>query len=228
MRVTEMAKQRRHRRRAGGLRWNVLAGRAGGLLLLAGVIFCPAPAAAGAMTVTPLLGYTFGGDFEQRDTGAAVDLAEGASHGILLNWRDGNRRGAFYELLYHRHETSLNGDGGALAADLDLDLESHYLHFGGTYGKEGGRINPYVAAGLGLTHLDPAQGDAKTRFSFSLGAGVRVPLSARVGLRLEGRGFATYFNDRSAIFCGNNGCLVELRGDLMWQFTVFSGVSLAF
>ena len=206
----------------------LLLGGAAVFLVILMPFFTPTVSHADDIEVTPILGYTFGGGLENSISGNDLDMAEGESFGVILGLRDKSRTGAMYEFLYSRQSTSLKGDGTAFSDDPRFDIDINYFHLGGIYGKEGEALNPYVSGGLGVTHMSPERGDSETRFSFSLGGGLMIPLSARVGLRLEGRGFGTFFNDRSSIFCVNNSCVVRIRGDLMWQFTAFTGVVFNF
>ncbi len=195
------------------------------LLLLACL---PTTPQAAEIEVTPILGFTFGGDFENADEDNDLDVADAASYGVILALEDTTRVGAFYELFYSRQETHLKGDGSAFSGDSKFDVDISYLHIGGTYGEKQKQFHPFVSGGIGITHLSPEQGDSETRFSMSLGGGVKVPLSERISFRFEGRGFATLFDSDSTIFCENNTCAVRVKGDTMLQFTALTGLTFRF
>ena len=180
--------------------------------------------------VTPTVGYTFGGSFENSENGNTLDLAEGESYGVILGLRDkSNLKGAaFYEIFYNHQSTYLKGDEAIFSSNSHFNLDIDTLHFGGRYGSEGKMFNPYVAAGIGVTHFSPEHGESETKFSFSLGGGVNIPLTKHVGLRFEGRGVGTVFDAESSVFCINNHCLVQAEGDILWQFTGFTGVVFSF
>ena len=179
--------------------------------------------------VTPTFGYTFGGSFENSENENTLDLAEGESFGVILGLRDKSKvGGAFYEILYSHQSTYLKGDDTIFSDNHRFDLDIDTLHLGGRYGTEGKTFNPYVAAGVGVSHFSPEYGDSETKFSFSLGGGVNIPLTKHVGLRFEGRGFGTVFDAESSIFCVNNHCLIQAEGDILWQFSGFTGVVFSF
>ena len=179
--------------------------------------------------VTPLLGYTFGGHFENSENGNSLDLAEGESFGVILGLRDKSKAGgAFYEILYSHQSTYLKGEDTIFSDNHRFDLDIDTLHLGGRYGTEGKTFNPYVAAGVGVSHFSPERGDSETKFSFSLAGGVNIPLSKHIGLRFEGRGFGAVFDAESSIFCVNNHCLIQAEGDILWQFSGFTGVVFSF
>jgi len=197
-------------------------------LVLQVPLYAPAKAHADDLEITPIGGYTFGGGFEDSANGNSLDLADTESYGIILSLRDRSKPSGFYELLYSHQSTYLKGDGMVFSGSPRLDLEIDTIQLGGTYGTEGERVNPFVAAGIGVTHMSPEQGDAETWFSFSLGAGVKVPITQHIGLRFEGRGFATVLDGGGSIFCSNGRCVIQAEGDLMWQFSAFSGVVFSF
>jgi len=193
-------------------------------LFVFSIIFSAGSSYAAKFEITPLLGYTFGGDFKNSETEETLDFDEGASYGVILGLKDQSKTGsAFYELLYLRQESSLE-----LNNDKNFDVDVNYLHIGGRYGSDGAAVNPYVAAGIGVTYFDPNKGDSETEFSFSIGAGINVPLHEHVQLRFEGRGFGTVLSNDSSMFCSNNRCLIKASGDVFWQFTGFSGLVVSF
>lgn len=177
---------------------------------------------AGDFEITPIIGYTAGGSFEDTTNEDDLDLDEGESAGLILSWKDKSRDGAFYELFYMHQDSSFDGD----THEIDLDID--YLHIGGTYGVEDGRIQPFVSGGLGVTHMDFQSGSSEFRFSLSLGAGLKVPITDHIKFRVEGRGFGTVFSSSSEINCSKGQCTVKAKGDMFYQFSVLAGVSICF
>ena len=93
-------------------------------------------------------------------------------------------------------------------------------------------LRPALLTGsVGVTHFDPNSSNlgSETRFSIGLGGGVELAASERVGIRLEGRGFATFLDSEGAVFCdSSSGCVVFVASDILWQFEVGAGVSFKF
>lgn len=201
-----------------------------GLIALFLMLALPAGVArAGDYEITPLAGYTVGGQFERADSSATVDLSEHANYGVILGLRDRSRTDeAYYELLYSRQETDFTTDGTTFSGDSRFQVDISYIHLGGRYGRTGNPVNPFIAGGIGATHFSPERGDDETRASFSLGGGVLVPLGAHVRVRFEGRGFGTLFNSRGELFCVDGRCAVHVASDLFWQFSGFAGITLSF
>ena len=63
--------------------------------------------------------------------------------------------------------------------------------------------------------------------SFSIGVGLKWPVTDNVALRLETRALATLYNSNSALFC-NGGCSLTVNGSLFVQAEIFTGVAIKF
>lgn len=202
------------------------------LLPMAVFLLSPAfhPACAGegsGYELTPFAGLHLGGSFEDNGTGVGLDVKDGGSFGFILGIPD--EPDTRYEFLYGFQRTRLEGEG-TFGGEPLFDLDVHYFHLGGSYRiPTGGKVRPFVAGGLGATHFSP-RGDgpgAKTYFSVSLGGGAMVPVSGRVALRLEGRGFLTVLPDDAEVFCVSSGgatCRVDVRGDVFGQILFLAGI----
>lgn len=184
--------------------------------------------------VTPFVGYRMGGDFDLEDTAGTgatgdADLKNHGSFAIAANLRLDEV--SAYELFYSRQETSLKQSSPL--APFDIDVE--YLHLGGTLVvNEGLPVIPYMGGGLGITRLSPQSGggDEDTRFSLSLAGGFKVPVNERFGVRLELRGYLTFLNSDTDVFCASGSfggtCAFRVRGSTMWQFELLAGAAFAF
>jgi opacity protein-like surface antigen len=199
------------------------------VLLLPSVLFPGEAGAEGGLEITPFVGYTIGGSFEDNTTGANLDVKEGGSFGLVLGLPDTPE--TQYELFYGFQRTKVTG-GGTFGGETLFDLDIHYLHLGGTFMFPGEKVRPYIAGGLGGTHFAPHGSglSAKTYFSLSLGGGVKIPISGHVGLRFEGRGFLTILPDSTEIFCVSSGgaaCRVNVQGDVLGQVLLMGGITFS-
>ena len=73
-----------------------------------------------------------------------------------------------------------------------------------------------AVGGLGATRFTPDQaGNTDTRFSVSLGLGLRWPVTRHFSVRVEGKGLVTFMNPNTAVFCRSNqsGLLCNVHGD---------------
>ena len=196
------------------------------LLLSALIVAFISPASAFSLEITPFTGYRIGDSFEEELTETKVKLAEGASYGLVIN-HDVAPNGQF-ELYYSRQATSLK-TGPALPDIQGLDLDVDYLHIGGaSIYNTGEKFTPFIAAGIGATHLDLKDFDSETKFSLSIGGGGKYHFTENVGLRLEVRGFWTIFDSKSVILCNNTNCLVFIEGSTWWQVDTHVGLFMRF
>jgi opacity protein-like surface antigen len=183
--------------------------------------------------VTPFIGYRGGGNFdlEGSTTANEVDLDDHGSFGLAVNlFPDGDKTQS-YELLYSRQQT--NVAKSSPLAPFDLNVE--YLHLGGTLLlNDELPVRPYIAGGLGLTRFSPQTGDGgdDSRFSFSLGAGLKLPVTRHFNVRLEARGFLTLVNSDSAFLCasGSQGgtCVIRVKGESFFQYELMAGAAFVF
>lgn len=179
-------------------------------------------------SISPFAGYRVGGSFRLNDTGQTISLGDHDAFALAFDMRADE--GSAYELFYSRQSTELRGNGFTPAATV-----VEYLHIGGTVslGDEG-RIKPYLGGGIGATRLSPglAPGSVDTRFSVSLGLGLRAPLTRHFSLRLEARGYFTPINTDTALFCrsdqGGALCRIRSRGSALFQGDFLAGATFDF
>lgn len=208
------------------------------LFVLFTILAAPAYAAEPGeyrLSVTPLLGYRMGGDFENEDTGADVSLDDAAAVGFIINAPAEAIGGDSYtewELYFSRQSTGI--DKAPAEVDPSLDVDISYLLLGGTYVGPGELVRPFLAAGIGAAHLSPdASGyDSDTVFAFGIGGGAKIFPTEQIGLRLEVRALGAVIDSDSSIFCtsGSEGsaCLVGASGHMLWQWEVFAGLVARF
>jgi opacity protein-like surface antigen len=209
-----------------------------GLLLAGFVVTSLAPAVAQAdegfkprFEITPFVGYRTGDDFDLEDangveTSAEVDDA--ASYGFDLGiYRD---RTSFYEILYSRKQGDLDF---ALESARDAELTTEYYHFGGTLlFPDEGYVVPWLSLTIGATRL-AASGpyDSETRFSTTLGGGLRLPVTDHVSASLGVRGYLTLLDSDSDIFCVGSGdlnCAIRSTGSTYLEFEASLGLNVVF
>jgi hypothetical protein len=192
---------------------------------------CAAQASETDFEITPLAGYRIAGAFRDTSIDANRDIQEHASFGLALDLTD--HAGTQWELTFTRQNTTIEAPADA-PATTPLDLRIDYLQFGGTYywsetGRDG--IAPYVVGGLGVTRFSPLRAglENRTEPSMNFGVGLRIPLSKRLDLRVEGRGYVTLLKTQGSIFCssGNveSGCTIHARAAGLWQIEALVGLA---
>jgi opacity protein-like surface antigen len=193
----------------------------------------PIPARAGNVEITPFAGYTMGGEFKDAVTGKSLSFDDTSSYGIMVDFKqavDQQDGESWIELYYSRQQTRLKADQGPFFGNPLFDVDIEYYHVGGTYGLATGKVKPFVVGTIGATHMVPQGADlhSETKFSLSLGGGVRMYLTEHVGIRLDARWFGTFFNGSGSAFCSGGTCLVTVQGDVLSQVTANAGVIIAF
>jgi opacity protein-like surface antigen len=180
-------------------------------------------------------GLALGGHFHVVDsgadgtgTGSSVSLADHGAFALTAALKADE--GTQYELFYSREATGLRAS--SMGRPMDVTVE--YLHLGGSVALDDAqRINPYMVGGLGVTRLTPGQeGSTDTRFSASLGLGLRWPVTRHFSLRIEARGFLTLVNPDAAVFCRSDQsgllCRIHGNGQTFLQGQLLAGAAFAF
>jgi opacity protein-like surface antigen len=198
------------------------------------VIIAAATAAAtsaqvreGTVEISPFAGYLFGGEFARGTTSlfdVRVDVDDEATYGIRLGYNitdnfEIEAQASHTETAFVTDDDELFGDEGDDLGDLDIDYFLGYMTF--NFGHR--RAVPYVTVGAGVARLDPdiPFSDARrdTRFTGSLGVGVKAFVNPHFGLRFDGRGYATSLGDRDRddrFFCDDDDFFDDCDDDREW------------
>lgn len=179
--------------------------------------------------IMPFAGYRGGGRFDVMNSNLNINVDSDNSYGLVLGWKiDPTEQ---YELLLSRQHTNLESNSPFGALGLDVD----YLHIGGSVvTNDERRIQPYITGGLGITRFETEvpNSDEQTHFSLNVGGGLRVPFNDHFSLRLEARGFVTFVDTNTALFCisGSNGAACNIRGNgnAFFQYDVMAGAAFSF
>lgn len=181
--------------------------------------------------LTPYAGYRFGGTFTDEDGSTSVELDDGEGFGLIFNLRESAN--TQWEVVYSRQDT--DADTSALNGFAPTtEVRLHHLEGGGTYEFEGGAARPYLALTLGGTRIEPRipglKGD--TFWSMSIGTGLLIRPTARVGIRLEARAWATLVDSNTSLFCvsaaAGAACAIQIDGRVLWQLETSAGIVFRF
>lgn len=181
--------------------------------------------------ITPYGGYRFGGTFTVDGSGDEYELDDAASAGIIVNLRQ--YENTQWELLYARQRSDARFDGATIN-DAVIDIETHTVQLGGTYQGPGDRVRPYLAATLGGTRIEASSSgsESDTFWSGSIGVGLHVRPSARIGLRVEARAHGVLLDSSTELLCRTgpdlNICAIRVEGDVLGQVETFVGVVFRF
>jgi len=183
----------------------------------------------GTIELTPYGAYSFGGTFKDEDSATEANLQDSESFGLIFDYK--RKDNTQVEVIYSQQRTDADVSGTTIP-----NVNMHYLQIGGTYLFDQGRVLPFMSATLGATHIDvDTEGfGSDTFFGFSIGGGLQIAPTSRLGLRLEARAFGTMLQSGSTIFClsdpgsGTAGCAITVSGDVLWQFQTMAGIVFRF
>jgi hypothetical protein len=183
----------------------------GAMLLLArGVV-------AGDVELAPFAAVHFGGLVGYSAAGRGFSTGSGFQYGstvdfpVAAGWR--------VEALYSRQEAGPSG--GSTAERFMAGIQEE---------RDAGRSRFFGAFRLGLTRFAPAGGrhGADECFTAGLGLGLKTPLSRRLGLRAEARGFFVNVASQAGTACINGACVFGFSASGLWQGDVSAGVVMMF
>lgn len=169
-------------------------------------------------------GYRTGGSLVDGDQ-ELLQLDAGGSYGgaIDFNLHKANFK---LEALYSHTGSSIGFDRLVPASTIDLSID--YIQAGILQETGSERSRFYASALLGATLFRPTGFDSVTKFSFSIGGGLKLFMSKNLGLRLDARAFGTPTEASGAAVCANGTCLLRFSGSILWQGDFTGGLILAF
>ncbi|MEQ8323605.1 MAG: hypothetical protein RIC15_11785 [Vicingaceae bacterium] len=188
-------------------------------LLVLGLVFITSYLRAqdSKIELTPTAGYSFNG--RTYYVSAESDLSDAASYGAQLSYRI--YRDNLVELMYYTSSTEASTTifyGRNAGTELrTTPLTVSYFQLGGTREFSTEKVRPYTAFSVGATLFHPTDKTSSNlesmplsnsdiwAFSATLGGGVKVLFSERVGLRLNARLMLPMYFSGVGIYCGG-GC----------------------
>jgi len=180
--------------------------------------------------LTPQVQYRFGGTLSGEDNAIAdvdLDVNDGEAFGVTFDIPLSSS--LQLELLASRQSTELRFDEGLFGGNADVaDIDLTYLHAGILFQGGNREVSPFFVASAGATVLDPnvPGADNETRFSVSLGGGVKVFFNEHVGMRFEGRGFWTAVDDDDD-YCDRYSCWDDYNDNDLTQGVASVGLIVA-
>ena len=180
------------------------------LILALALILVSTAAWAQRFELTPFVGYRTSGSFDgtyQDFTNFKVNggMAFGLTFGYMVS------PNILVEAMMSRLNSSLSAHGLEIVDTnlFDLTTDVYHLNFLFYFGNAEAKARPFILLGLGLLSANPKPAEiegesfdapAKTRFSWSLGAGLEAMFNRNVGVRVTAKWLPTYINSESAIW----------------------------
>jgi hypothetical protein len=195
--------------------------------LVVGALLAPASTVcAQRLEVTPFGGYLFGGDIFEIASGRALDNDGAAALGVVVNVP--LQEGFQVEGLFSHQALNVFLPLRPFDAPVISRLTLDQWQAGGLQEFGGQRVRPFLTGTLGLSRY-ASDHDSEMRFSLGAGGGVKMFPVPHIGVRLDGRIFATFVDaDARAVACSNGNCFLALRVNIAWQAQFVAGVLVAF
>jgi Outer membrane protein beta-barrel domain len=179
----------------------------------------PAPAAAQVQAeIGPSIGYRFGGSLADNG-GTSYDIESAVSYGAVVDLDLHRDLCVEFVWSHQGSELALRDvlEPGPFTVSVDHWMIGPWYGFG----SPAARVRPFASFLLGMSQYstDIAEGESRARFALGAGAGAKFFPHPRVGLRLEGRGFFTFTDEGTNLFCSTtlNACPLQFKSDLMVQ-----------
>lgn len=184
---------------------------------------CAAPLRAQPIEVTPFGGFRFGSALVDVNTSRPLDVDGAPAVGVTVDVPLAS--GMQIEGAFSHQKTTVFAPGDAFTPASRWNVTVDHWQAGGL--QEFGvwpRARPFLTGIFGLTRYATG-GDNEIRFTTGAGGGVKLFPVANVGVRLDGRVFATFIDaDGTGIACGGRGCFVALHVNVAWQAEFTAGL----
>jgi hypothetical protein len=194
------------------------------VILAEAILFgCVATAAsAQPIEIAPFGGVRFGGGFFEATTGRPIDTDAAPAVGVTVDIP--LSRGLQIEAAFSHQTASAYVPGQPLTPSTRARFTVDHWQGGGLQEYDFGRARPFLTGVLGLTRY-AGDGDSEVRFTAGAGGGVKLFPVPHVGVRLDGRVFATFIDaDGTTLACANQRCLVALHLNVVWQAEFTAGL----
>jgi hypothetical protein len=177
---------------------------------------------AQGVEIAPFGGYRFGGDFFELMTGRPIDLDGAAALGAVVDVPIAN--GLQFEALFTHQQADVVAPPALPGPATSWQISVDYWQAGGLQEFSGGPVRPFMTGLLGLTRY-ASEADSEVRFTLGGGGGAKLFPSRRIGVRLDGRLFATFVDaGGSVIACSPGTCWLALRAHVVWQAEFTAGL----
>ena len=201
---------------------------------------------AQSVEITPFAGYTFsdGISFDPQtvvnpltENSTVVDKLvpkSGFSYGAQIDYLVTEGFAVGFQFSDQLSNLQVGTEGGDLVL-TGMNVRNYHGVFTFNFAEEG--LIPYFFIGLGATQysFDKFNGNSiegATKFSSTVGAGLKLMTSEHFGVRLNGRWTPTYINsDPVGIWCSPywpGGCWVVGDANYSHQFELSSGIVFRF
>jgi len=183
-------------------------------------------AAAQNFEIAPFGGIRFGHVFFDPHTGYPLETGAAPAFGVSVDVPLSG--GMQVEAAFSHQNVHVTVPGQPFPTTARVRIDVDHWQAGGL--QEFGvwnRARPFLTGVLGLTRYGTGAENA-FRFTAGAGGGTKLYVTDRLGVRLEGKVFATFLDaDGTTLACSSGrGCVVALHVDVAWQAEFTAGLVL--
>lgn len=176
--------------------------------------------------VTGSVGYQFGGRVPTTD--GVLEFSDDANLGFTLDVTV--RKHAMVEISYSRKNGTAMFLPAAGGSEPPFGVTVEYLQLGGFYEGASAVVRPFGLMTLGLANVSPRDpgGENEMRFAAAAGAGVKLYLSPRIGVRLQGRLMFPFLSAGGVFMFGPDGTFVLIHSTVLVRGDLSAGLFVGF
>jgi hypothetical protein len=192
-------------------------------VMAATVLGAAAPLHAQAVEVVPFGGFRFGSVLVDAGTSRPLEVDGAPAVGVTVDVPLSN--GMQFEAAFSHQKATIFAAGDALTPSLQSHVTVDHYQAGGLQEYDvANRARPFLTGVLGLTRYASGGGN-EIRFTAGAGGGVKLFPVPQLGVRLDGKVFATFVDAQgTGIACGGRGCLLALHLSVAWQAEFTAGL----
>lgn len=182
-----------------------------------------APLAAQSVEIAPFGGMRFGGGLFEASSGRPIDTDAAPAVGLTVDVPLSG--GLQLEAAVSHQRATIFVPGRPFApGGYSRFTVDHYQVGGLQEYPLSSAARPFVTGVLGLTRY-ASDGNGEIRFTTGAGGGIKLFPLSHVGVRLDGRVFATFVDaEGTALVCANQTCFVGLHVNIAWQAEFTAGL----
>jgi hypothetical protein len=164
----------------------------------------------------------FAGSIQTTD--GYIRLEDGPQYGGIFDYQV--QRDTWVELSYaylasHASFEPYYVNSGSLLTGFDMDVAIHYMQLGAIHQMPKGDVQPFLGIAAGAAIMSPGASTYQNynledvwRFAMSATGGLKIYLSDRVGLRLQGRLLMPVYFSGGSVWFGTGGASVGVSGGI--------------
>lgn len=179
------------------------------------------PLYAQGVEIAPLGGDRLGGDLFEIAAGRPLDDDGAPAVGVVVDVP--LHHGMQLEASFSHQQLDVLGPIQPLQPASTWRISVDQWQVGGLQEYGGPKVRPFATGLLGLTRY-ALEADSELRFMVSAGGGVKIFPVSHLGVRLDGRVFATFLDaSASTVLCAG-GCVARLHVSVAWQAEFTAGL----